>query len=119
LFIENAAGAVSEKGSADPRAEPAVTGAFFKAATKMAVMRLEAKRQEQGDLAPSTRDEAAATGALQTPHKVCTQSGLERSDNKKRKGLALSTRDEAAATGALQTPHKVCTQSGLERSDKN
>ncbi len=31
-------------------------------------------------LAPSTRDEAAATGAIQSHHKLQTQSGLERSD---------------------------------------
>jgi dienelactone hydrolase len=34
-------------------------------------------------LAPSTRDEAAATGAIQSHHEIQTQSGLERSDKNK------------------------------------
>jgi len=57
--------------------------ALYKVAAKFALKAgwSEATRKRQSGLAPSTRDEAAATGALQSCHKLCSQSGLERSDN--------------------------------------
>jgi hypothetical protein len=66
---------VSEKGSANSRAEAAGTGAFFKATTKNAVMRVGAKRQEQGNQA--SRRPRARSPLQQELYKVITRFALK------------------------------------------